>query len=124
MEHGEFSGEPEAIWLTEEGSMDRRMELLEDFFYTDPSAKNWPAARGTLVDGASIPRALWTIVGSLYTGDYRRGHRSSMILRATRPVATKRSDVQLTECSIMRAGLEDVRFGSRSYFTSEFASGR
>ena len=72
MEHGEFSGEAEAVWLTEEGSVDRRMRLLRDFFYTDPSMKRWSGPQGSLVDGASIPRALWTIVGSPYTGDYRR----------------------------------------------------
>jgi uncharacterized protein DUF1353 len=72
MGHGKFSGEPEAVWLTQEGTPDRRMRILQDFSFTDPASKIWPAPAGSLVDGASIPRALWTVVGSPYTGDYRR----------------------------------------------------
>jgi len=72
MAHGSFSGEPEAVWLTEDGTEDRGMRLLEAFSFEDPDSKKWPAPAGSVVDGASIPRALWTIVGSPYTGDYRR----------------------------------------------------
>jgi Protein of unknown function (DUF1353) len=72
MGHGEFSGEPEAVWLTEDGTEDRQMKILQDFHFADPSSKKWRAPAGSVVDGASIPRALWTIVGSPYTGDYRR----------------------------------------------------
>src|SRR4029077_19182020 len=72
MGHGEFSGQPEAVWLTEDGTEDRNMEILREFLFTDPSSTKWIAPAGSVVDGASIPRALWTIVGSPYTGDYRR----------------------------------------------------
>jgi hypothetical protein len=72
MGHGTFSGEPESIWLTEEGTQDRSMKLLKEFNFEDQSAKNWSAPVDSVVDGASIPRALWTIVGSPFTGDYRR----------------------------------------------------
>jgi len=68
---GHFSGEPRTEWLTEPGP-DRRMVLLEPMSYTDPAGRVWPAPKGSVVDGASIPRALWTLVGSPYTGDYRR----------------------------------------------------
>jgi hypothetical protein len=71
MNHGTFSGKPEALWLVEKSREDRRMQLLADFAFTDPARKTWPAPKGTVVDGASIPRALWTVVGSPYTGDYR-----------------------------------------------------
>jgi hypothetical protein len=47
------------------------MELIEEFHYVDPDGKLWPAPAGSVVDGASIPEALWTLVGSPYTGDYR-----------------------------------------------------
>jgi hypothetical protein len=70
--HGTFSGDPKAIWLTEADVPDRRMKLLEDFSFTDPEGKKWSAEKDYAVDGASIPRALWTLVGSPYTGDYRR----------------------------------------------------
>ena len=72
MAKGEFSGEPNAVWLTEGGAPDRSMRLLETFWFRDPENKLWDAPAGAEVDGASIPRALWTVVGSPYTGDYRR----------------------------------------------------
>lgn len=72
MAKGEFSGEPRALWLTEDGTEDRRMRLLENFWFLDPMGQKWEAHKGDKVDGASIPRALWTLVGSPYTGDYRR----------------------------------------------------
>lgn len=71
MSHGIFSGEPRTVWLTEDGD-DRRMQLLELFSFTDPNRTLWDAPKDWKVDGASIPRPLWTLVGSPYTGDYRR----------------------------------------------------
>jgi hypothetical protein len=70
--HGQFSSDPQAIWLTEDGTEDRNMQVLQPFSFTDPAGKAWQAPKDSVVDGASIPRALWTIVGSPYTGDYRR----------------------------------------------------
>src|SRR4029450_10737724 len=72
MGHGKFSGAPEAVWLTQEGRADRDMRIVRTFSFTDPDSREWNAPAGSVVDGASIPRALWTIVGSPYTGDYRR----------------------------------------------------
>ncbi len=72
MNHGTFSGDPEATWLTEDGTPDRRMKLLGAFSFIDPKGRVWAAPLNSVVDGASIPRALWTAVGSPYTGDYRR----------------------------------------------------
>jgi hypothetical protein len=72
MGHGQFSGDPEAVWLAEDGTEDRNMKLLQSFSFTDPDGKLWAAPKQSIVDGASIPRALWTTVGSPYTGDYRR----------------------------------------------------
>jgi hypothetical protein len=69
--HGKFTGEPQTRWLTEAGP-DRSMEVLADFAFTDPAHRRWAAPAGSVVDGASIPRPLWTLVGSPYTGDYRR----------------------------------------------------
>jgi hypothetical protein len=48
------------------------MELLEDFWFRDSHGKLWDAPKTSVVDGASIPRPLWALVGSPYTGDYRR----------------------------------------------------
>jgi hypothetical protein len=71
MKHGIFSGEPRTEWLTEVGP-DLRMRLLDRFTFTDPAGRTWEAPASRVVDGASIPRPLWSIVGSPYTGDYRR----------------------------------------------------
>lgn len=72
MAKGEFSGEPRAVWLTQDGTEDRKMRLIEKFWFRDPKGRLWKADENDKVDGASIPRALWTLVGSPYTGDYRR----------------------------------------------------
>jgi hypothetical protein len=73
MNHGKFSDDPVTLWLTESGTPDRGMSLLEAFAFEDPDGKTWSAPAQAVVDGASIPRALWTVVGSPFTGDYRRG---------------------------------------------------
>jgi hypothetical protein len=70
MTNGSFSEEPETIWLTEPG--DRRMQLLRAFTYTDPDGRPWTAPNEMKTDGASIPPALWSFVGSPFTGPYRR----------------------------------------------------
>jgi len=70
-DHGFFSGEPCTIWLTE-NRPDRKMRLIEDFAFTDPDGLTWLVPSGYEVDGASIPKTLWALVGSPYTGDYRR----------------------------------------------------
>ena len=67
----QFSGEPRTIWLAHDGD-DRRMQLIEDFWFQDRAGQRWDVWAGTIVDGASIPRALWTLVGSPYAGEYRR----------------------------------------------------
>ncbi|MES2018916.1 MAG: DUF1353 domain-containing protein [Pseudomonadota bacterium] len=71
MGNGEFSGNPRTEWLSGLGN-DRDMRLLEAFWYVDPAGRRWDAPAGTVIDGASIPRTLWSSVGSPYTGDYRR----------------------------------------------------
>ena len=71
MSNGSFSGNPKTEWLSDKGG-DRDMRMLEAFWYLDPNGRRWDAPVGTVVNGASIPRTLWSTVGSPYTGDYRR----------------------------------------------------
>jgi Protein of unknown function (DUF1353) len=71
LDHGSFSGDPETIWMTE-GEPDRHMKLLKTFSFRDPKDRKWVAPSNYVIDGATIPRALWSLVGSPYTGDYRR----------------------------------------------------
>ena len=66
-----FSGDPVTQWLSEHGS-DRRMKIQEEFWFEDNASKRWVAPKDSIVNGASIPEALWSLVGSPYTGDYRR----------------------------------------------------
>ena len=72
MAHGTFTDDPEVVWLTERRAPDRGMRLLAPFSFIDPAGKTWGVPAAYVVNGASIPRALWTLVGSPYTGDYRR----------------------------------------------------
>lgn len=73
MNHGRFSpDEPETCWLTQKNPPDRKMSLIREFWFDDPKKKRWSVPNGYVIDGASIPRALWTLVGSPYTGNYRR----------------------------------------------------
>ena len=69
--HGKFSEEPETMWMTEEDA-DRRMCLLREFNFRDPDGLPWITPNAYKVDGASIPWPLWSLVGSPYTGNYRR----------------------------------------------------
>ena len=62
-----FSGDPLTRW---NGA--RNMVLEEDFYYIDPKGKQWNAPKGSAINGATIPRALWTTIGSPFAGHYRR----------------------------------------------------
>lgn len=64
---GHFEGKVKTEWI----ETDRKMQLLEDFSYVDARGARWPAPKGSIIDGASIPQALWSVVGSPYTGEYR-----------------------------------------------------
>ena len=50
----------------------KHMYLTQAFGYVDKTGKTWCAEKGTRIDGASIPRAFWRVIGSPYTGKYRR----------------------------------------------------
>lgn len=71
MNNGKFSGNPRTEWLSEPGA-DRDMRVIEPFWYLDPDGRRWDVPAGTIINGASIPRTLWSSVGSPYTGPYRR----------------------------------------------------
>lgn len=55
-----------------EGSNYRTFELVSDLTYIDPRGREWYAQHGLITDGASIPQFLWSVIGSPYTGIYRR----------------------------------------------------
>ena len=47
------------------------MTLLNELRYTDPKGVVWIAPAGSRVDGASIPRALWSFFGGPFEGKFR-----------------------------------------------------
>jgi hypothetical protein len=63
---GRFEGKVSVEW---DGPRD--MTLTQDFTYIDANGKKWVAPKGSTINGASIPRLFWTLVGSPYTGEYR-----------------------------------------------------
>lgn len=64
----QFSGPVVVRWL-EDG---RNMQLLQDVIFTDSAGIHWIAVAGDVINGASIPRPLWSITGSPFVGLYRR----------------------------------------------------
>lgn len=63
-----FSGLVHSKWLND----GRSMKLTADLIYTDRNGREWIAKSGSVVDGGSIPRMLWSIIGSPLVGKYRR----------------------------------------------------
>lgn len=70
-DYGHFSENPQTEWVTNPNGEDRDMVLLRDFWYVDPDGTKWKAPKDSRINGASIPRPLWSTVGSPYTDDYR-----------------------------------------------------
>jgi uncharacterized protein DUF1353 len=64
---GYYSGYPETRW----DSDGRSMTLLNELRYTDPAGLTWIAPAGSKVDGASIPKSLWSFMGGPFEGKYR-----------------------------------------------------
>ena len=64
---GFYSGSPETRWNPD----GRTMTLLSELRYTDPAGGIWIAPPGSVVDGASIPRSLWSLMGGPFEGKYR-----------------------------------------------------
>jgi len=64
---GYYSGEPVTKWNPD----GRTMTVVSELRYTDPKGVVWVAPIGSVVDGASIPRYLWSIMGGPFEGQYR-----------------------------------------------------
>jgi Protein of unknown function (DUF1353) len=70
-EWGRFDGPVRAEWIINPTDDGRSMRLLEEFRYTDPKGMPWVAPLGSVVDGASIPRIFWSVIGGPFEGKYR-----------------------------------------------------
>ena len=65
---GYYRGEVVTRWQPD----GRSMTLLQELRYTDPNGIVWIAPTGSVVDGASIPRSLWSFMGGPFEGKYRK----------------------------------------------------
>src|SRR3954454_7011207 len=72
----------------------RTMTLEKDYKYVDPNNVEWLAPKGSVVDGASIPRFLWSLVGGPYEGKYRNAS-------VTHDVACERHDRRWEDVHLM-----------------------
>lgn len=68
----EFSGSFKFKWLDSPDSNHREMEVLEVVSFKSANGKKWHVPEKTIIDGASIPKILWSFVGSPFVGKYRR----------------------------------------------------
>ncbi|MDM0053522.1 DUF1353 domain-containing protein [Variovorax sp. J22R115] len=60
-------GAPVTEWLPD----GRHMQLKRPFGYVQESGREWPVPEGAVVDGASIPRVFWSLIGGPFEGPYR-----------------------------------------------------
>jgi hypothetical protein len=91
-----FSGEVQAEWLPD----GETMRLLSPLRYTDHAGRVWTAPAGFVTDGASIPRALWIIVGAPFNGKYREAAVLHDAAYRTLGVTKEDADNMLWEASI------------------------
>jgi hypothetical protein len=64
---GSFDGTVQTEWLPD----GRNMLLLADFAFLDQDGVRWEAPRGATINGASIARFFWRVIGGPYEGKYR-----------------------------------------------------
>ena len=64
---GYYTGDPVTRWNPD----GLTMTLLSELRYTDPHGIAWVAPAGSTVNGASIPRSLWSLMGGPFEGKYR-----------------------------------------------------
>ena len=67
-EFGRYEGLPPQLELLDDGRMAR---LLSPISYVAANDEAWPVPADTVVDGASIPRLFWTLIGGPFEGKYR-----------------------------------------------------
>lgn len=65
---GKYEGLPPKVALLDEG---RTVKLLKPLTYVAESGERWLVETGAIVDGASIPRVFWSLIGGPFEGKYR-----------------------------------------------------
>jgi hypothetical protein len=64
---GRFEGRVVTEWLDD----GRDMQLVEPFAYIDAFGTHWLAPAESVVNGASIPQAFWSVIGGPFVGRFR-----------------------------------------------------
>lgn len=64
---GRYESPVKTQWLND----GRTMKLLTKFTFIDPQEIRWEAPVASIVDGASIPKFAWSIIGGPFEGKYR-----------------------------------------------------
>jgi Protein of unknown function (DUF1353) len=67
LQTGRFIGNVVAQW----GENGRDMILTQPFEFIDPDGSRWPVPAGAQVNGASIPKIFWSVIGGPFEGLYR-----------------------------------------------------
>lgn len=75
--------------------------------YQDSVGRTWTVPIGFVTDGASIPRELWSTVGSPFTGKYRRAAVVHDYLYKLQPLPRAKCDLVLLE-AMMKDGTEKI----------------
>lgn len=123
--YGRFSGNPKTEWVLDPCGNDRNMKMLEDFSFIDPAGRVWMAEKSSIINGASIPRQLWTLIGSPYMDRYRRAAIVHDVACDDKNVLRKEADVMFfyacraggcsaTQACVLYVG---VRIGTWSKFS-------
>jgi hypothetical protein len=72
MSWGHFEGELDIRLVVDTSSEDRLALTLAPFVFVRATGERVEVPAGFVFDGASVPRLLWRVIGSPFTGDYRR----------------------------------------------------
>lgn len=126
---GHYSGLPPQVALLDDG---RLAHLLAPISYTHQSGAEWPVPAGVKLDGASIPRPFWSVIGGPFEGKYRNAsivHDHYCVVKMRDWQATHRmfhdamrcSGVGRTKAKIMFYAV--YRFGPRWGGTAESVYG-
>lgn len=120
---GHFVGEVEVVWLSHAGA-DRNMRLLSDFSFVDAAGTRWPVPKGAVINGASIPKLLWTW-GPPFVGDYRRAsvvHDHYCVVRTRTAKSTHRMFYDGCRAGGVRKTKAKVMYTAVATFGPQWAS--
>lgn len=103
------------------------MRVLYDITYEDHYGREWYVKAGFVTDGASIPRALWAIVGAPYNGLYRIAALFHDAAYADPGIPKEQADLMLRDFALFlgcphplaEVIYTGVRFGGADSYTND-----